>query len=338
MNTEHASQVPEIFDSFGRSHTALRISVTDRCNIRCFYCMPDESIRFLPSREILSFEEIAGLVEILAGMGVRKLRVTGGEPLVRSQLHKLIGKLVAIPGIVDVALTTNGILLAEQAQALRDAGLHRLNISLDTLREEVFQRITRRSGLDRVLLGIDRARQVGFDKIRLNAIAMAGLTEAEIIPLAEFARQHALELRFIEFMPLDAEQDWQPAKVLSGNDIKQKIEQRFGPLQPVDADDPSQPARNYVYADGRGQVGLINPVTEPFCDACNRLRLTAEGKLRNCLFSTEEWDVRSLIRSAATPAEIASLVRECVAAKKRAHGINGKDFERPAKAMYQIGG
>ncbi|MCH2183336.1 MAG: GTP 3',8-cyclase MoaA [Mariniblastus sp.] len=338
MNPENNNTSPAILDRFGRAHTALRISVTDRCNIRCFYCMPDESIRFLPSREILSFEEITSLVGILAGMGIRKLRVTGGEPLVRSQLHKLIEKLVAIPGIVDVALTTNGILLEEQAQSLRDAGLHRLNISLDTLREEVFQRITRRSGLDRVLRGIERARQVGFDKIRLNAIAMSGLTETEVIPLAEFARQQGLELRFIEFMPLDAEQAWQPVKVLSGSDIRQMIEQRFGPLEPVESADPSQPARNFAYADGGGQVGLINPVTEPFCDACNRLRLTAEGKLRNCLFSTAEWDVRSLLRSGATTTEIDELVRECVAAKKRAHGINGEAFERPAKAMYQIGG
>ncbi len=338
MNAEKPNTSPPILDSFGRVHSALRISVTDRCNIRCFYCMPDESIRFLPSREILSFEEITSFVKVLAGMGVEKLRVTGGEPLVRSQLHKLVEQLVAIPGIIDVALTTNGILLEDQAQALRDAGLSRLNISLDTLREDVFQRITRRSGLDRVLRGIAQARHVGFDNIRLNAIAMADLTETEVIPLAEFARREGLELRFIEFMPLDAEEAWQEGKVLSGSDIRQTLERRFGPLTPVASEDPSQPAKNYVYADGQGEVGLINPVTEPFCGACNRLRLTAEGKLRNCLFSTAEWDVRTLLRSDSTDAEIASLVRDCVAAKKRAHGINGEELQRPAKAMYQIGG
>ncbi len=338
MNSDSPNQMLPIVDTLGRAHTALRISVTDRCNIRCFYCMPNEKIEFLPSREILSFEEIVSFVEILADHGVKKLRITGGEPLVRSQLYKLIQKLVVVPGIADVALTTNGILLTEQAQSLYDAGLHRLNISLDTLSEQVFQRITRRSGLEKVLQGIDQARQVGFSNIRLNAIAMAGLTETEVVPLAEFARQHRLELRFIEFMPLDAEQAWQPDKVLSGDDVKRMIEDRFGKLQPVQADDSSQPARNFAYDDGSGQVGFINSVTEPFCGSCNRIRLTAEGKLRNCLFSTTEWDIRELLRSDATAQEIAARVRECVFAKKAAHGIDGQDFERPLKAMYQIGG
>ena len=338
MRSEGCNTRLPIVDGFGRVHSALRISVTDRCNIRCFYCMPNESVKFLPSRQILTFEEIEEFVEILAELGVNKLRITGGEPLVRSQLYKLIQKLVAVPGIDDVALTTNGMLLAEQAKSLYDAGLMRLNVSLDTLQETVFQKITRRRGLDRVLNGIRVAKQVGFSKVRINAIAMAGLTEPEIIPLAEFARQEDLELRFIEFMPLDADQAWQPNKVLAGEDVKKMIQQHIGPLDPVLSDDPSQPARNFAYADGKGQVGLINSVTEPFCGSCNRMRLTAEGKLRNCLFSTEEWDVRQLIRSAGSRDEIIAQVRQCVSAKKEAHGIDDRDFQRPAKAMYQIGG
>ena len=338
MTLGNSEGLGPIVDRFGRLHTAMRISVTDRCNIRCFYCMPNESVRFLPNKEILSFEEIVSVVEMLSPLGVNKLRITGGEPLVRSQLYKLIRNLVAIPGIEDVALTTNGILLKDQAQSLYDAGLHRLNVSLDTLDESIFERITRRTGLARVLQGIEQAQNVGFRKIRLNAIAMAELTETEIVPLADFARKNNLELRFIEFMPLDAEESWQPGKVLTGAAIKGIIEEAFGLLVPVEGTEPSQPATNFRYADGMGQIGLINSVSEPFCSSCNRLRLTAEGKLRNCLFSTQEWDLRDLLRSGASVEAIRHRVRECVEAKKQSHGIDGQDFQRPAKAMYQIGG
>jgi len=331
-----------LVDTLGRVHNNLRISVTDRCNIRCFYCMPNENVRFQPRSEILTFEEITRLVRIVAPMGVNKLRITGGEPLVRAELPKLIAQLAGIAGIDDIALTTNGILLAEQAADLKKAGLHRLNISLDGLREETFRRISRRSGLDRVLAGIFAAQKLDFRKIRLNAVAIAGVTDEEIIPLGAFARQHQLELRFIEFMPLDAENNWQSDQVLSGKAIRAALENEFGPLVPVERPDPSQPATDYRFADGIGRIGFINPVSEPFCNACNRLRVTAEGKIRNCLFSIEEWDLRALLRSGGRreviDRQIAATVRRAIAAKKPGHGIDSDDFVKPARAMYQIGG
>ncbi|MDZ4778657.1 MAG: GTP 3',8-cyclase MoaA [Planctomycetia bacterium] len=327
-----------LVDSFGRMHTNLRISVTDRCNIRCFYCMPDENIRFKPRSELLTFEELARLATVAAGLGVNKLRLTGGEPLVRARLHQLVRVLAAIPGIEDIALTTNGILLAEQAQALREAGLQRLNISLDGLSEATFQRIARREGLQRVIDGIFAARQAGFDRIRLNAVAIRGITEPEIVPLAGFAREHGFELRFIEFMPLDAEQHWQNEQVLSGEEIRRLLEAEFGDLIPADRPDPSQPATDYYFADGIGRIGFINPVTQSFCGDCNRLRVTAEGQIRNCLFSIEEWDARALLRGGASDEQIAELLHASVGAKKAGHGINSDEFLRPARAMYQIGG
>lgn len=326
-----------LYDSLGRKHTNLRISVTDRCNIRCFYCMP-ESVQFKPRAEIMTFEEIERFARVLARMGVNKLRITGGEPLVRAKLPRLIQRLVTIPGIVDVAMTTNGILLADQAEPLKAAGLHRLNISLDGLSEETFRRIARRDGLDRVLAGIAAARSAGFDKIRLNAVAIRGITESEIIPLGEFARDKNLELRFIEFMPLDAEGNWNTEQVLRGETIRAILEREFGQLVPGDRPDPSQPAMDFHFADGRGRIGFINPVSQPFCQDCNRLRITAEGKIRNCLFSTVEWDARNVLRSGGSDAQLAQLVRDCVAAKKPGHGIDSPEFVKPERAMYEIGG
>jgi cyclic pyranopterin phosphate synthase len=327
-----------LVDRFGRVHTNLRISVTDRCNIRCFYCMPDENVRFRPRDELLSFEEITRFVRVAAGLGVNKVRLTGGEPLVRYELYRLVRQLAAIDGIDDLALTTNGILLEEQAQDLKNAGLSRINISLDTLSEETFYRISRREGLDRVLAGIDAARRVGFKKIRLNAVAIRGLTEPDIVPLARFARERDMEMRFIEFMPLDAEQNWQSEQVLTGDEIRAALETEFGPLTPAGRDDPSQPATDFDFADGRGRIGFINPVSQPFCGDCNRLRLTAEGQIRNCLFSIEEWDARAVLRGGGTDDHLAALVRESIGAKKPGHGIDREDFLRPARAMYQIGG
>ena len=326
-----------LIDSFGRVHTNLRISVTDRCNIRCFYCMP-EKVRFLPRSEILTYEEIERLVRAVAQMGVNKLRVTGGEPLVRAELPRLIEMLAAVPGIRDIALTTNGILLAEQAQALKNAGLGRINISLDGLSEETFRKISRREGLDRVLDGIFTAQRMGFEKLRLNAVAIRGITEAEVLPLGRFARQHCLEMRFIEFMPLDAENNWRTEQVLSGDEIRGILEAEFGPLIPLERDDPSRTAVDFEFADGAGRIGFINPVTQPFCHNCNRLRITAEGKIRNCLFSTEESDVRELLRDGRSNEEIAEVVRAVVNAKKPGHGIDTDDFIKPERAMYQIGG
>jgi len=327
-----------LIDAFGRVHTNLRVSVTDRCNIRCFYCMPAENVQFKPRHELLTFEEIERVVRVAAHLGVNKLRLTGGEPLVRHGLPVLVRKLAGIPGIADIALTTNGVLLAEQAQQLKDAGLHRLNISLDSLDAETFFRISRREGLDRVLAGIAAAKRVGFQKIKLNAVAIRGLTEPDIVPLGRFAREQGLEMRFIEFMPLDAEGNWDNEQVLSGEQIRAVLEAEIGQLVPAERDDPSQPATDYHFADGGGSIGFINPVTQPFCASCNRLRLTAEGQLRNCLFSTEEWDAREILRKSGSDAELAELFRASVGAKRAGHGINSDEFLRPERAMYQIGG
>lgn len=332
------SNARPLTDTFGRVHTNLRISVTDRCNIRCFYCMPEENIQFRPRDELLTFEEIARFTRIVAPLGIDKVRLTGGEPLVRAELPKLIEMIRRTPGIEEIALTTNGILLAEQAEALKRAGLDRLNISLDGLSEETFKRISRREGLDRVLKGIFAARRVGFERIRLNAVAIRGITEAEVIPLGEFARRHGMEMRFIEFMPLDADGNWETDQVISGEEIRRILESEFGPLVPVERSDPSQPAVDFRFADGVGRIGLISPVSQPFCEQCNRLRLTAEGKVRNCLFSNEEWDALALLRGQGTDEQIVEIIRSSIAAKKVGHGIDTPDFVRSERAMYQIGG
>lgn len=336
MTTRGAQR--QIVDRFGRVHSNLRISVTDRCNIRCFYCMPLENVRFLPQHRVLTFEEITRFAEVACSLGVNRIRITGGEPLVRTDLDQLIGMLSSIEMIDDLALTTNGLLLAEQAHCLKESGLQRLNISLDTLSESVFEQITRRTGLQKVLDGIDAAIEVGFDRIRLNAIAIRGLTENEVVPLTRFAMQKGLELRFIEFMPLDAEENWESQQVLSGAAIRQIIESEVGELVTASRKGPSQPAVDFEFIEGDGRIGFINPVTEPFCDSCNRLRITAEGQIRNCLFSTSEWDARELLRSGATDEELRQLIHECVGAKSAAHGIDSDSFERPQRAMYQIGG
>lgn len=326
-----------IIDNFGRVHNSLRIGVTDRCNIRCFYCMP-ESVQFLPRADLLSFEEIERLVVILARVGVDRIRITGGEPLVRSELWRLVEMIKAVDGIREIALTTNGLLLAQQAEQLKSAGLDRLNVSLDTIDPQVFEQVTRRKGLEKVLAGIEAAQASGFSNIRINAVSISGVTESEIVPLAEFARRTNLELRFIEFMPLDGDQAWETGQVLSGEDVKKLIESNVGELIPVERNNPSQPAVDYAYHDHDSRVGFINSVTQPFCGDCNRMRVTAEGKFRNCLFSSAEWDVRSLLRSEASNVEIEDAVRQCVAAKKAGHGTDDGKFLRPEKAMYQIGG
>ena len=326
-----------IVDSFSRVHKSFRISVTDRCNIRCFYCMP-ENVQFLPRHAILTFEEIARTAEIAASAGVNRIRLTGGEPLVRGQLWKLVQMLKAIDGIDDVALTTNGILLADQAVQLRSHGLDRVNVSLDTLNPVTFEKITRRKGLERVLAGIDAAVDAGFEQIKINAVSMAGITDTDIVPLAEFAHRKQLELRFIEFMPLDGDEAWSRQQVLTGDDIRQTISQNFGLLQPVSRPHAAQPATDFEYVDGSGKVGFINSVTEPFCSSCDRIRMTAEGQFRNCLFSTREWDLRTLLRNGASDNQILDAMRDSVSAKAVAHGIDSQEFQRPAKAMYQIGG
>ncbi|MEK6234208.1 MAG: GTP 3',8-cyclase MoaA [Planctomycetales bacterium] len=327
-----------LVDGLGRIHSDLRLSVTDRCNIRCFYCMPAENVVFLPRKHLLTFEEMERFARVAAALGIRKLRLTGGEPLVRRDLPVLIRKLAEIPGIQDIALTTNGILLADQAQALKDAGLKRLNISLDVLSEEKFLQVTRREGLDRVLQGVFAAKELGFDKIKLNAVAVRGLTEEEVEPFGRFAREHDLEVRFIEYMPLDADGQWDNSDVLSGDEILRILTETIGPLERVPVADPSQPSTDYGFTDGKGRVGFINPITQPFCGSCNRLRLTAEGKIRNCLFALDEWDARELLRKDASDDDLADLIRDCVQHKKPGHGVNSDEFIKPDRAMYQIGG
>jgi cyclic pyranopterin phosphate synthase len=325
-----------LVDGFGRRHTDLRISVTDRCNLRCSYCMPLDVV-FKPREELLTYEEIARVAGVFAGLGIRTIRLTGGEPLIRRDLPALVRRLVALPGIDEVALTTNGLLLADQAEALREAGLGRLNVSLDSLRDDGFEQIARRPGLDRVLAGLAAAKRAGFTGIRINAVSIKGLTESEIVPLARFCRREGFQLRFIEFMPLDADQAWDRSQVLSGADVRAILEREIGPLVADAPADVGQPALDYRWVDGGG-VGFINPVTSPFCDRCDRLRLTADGQVRNCLFSTVEWDARRVLREGGDDAAIAALIRDCVAAKRAAHGIDTPAFERPARAMYQIGG
>jgi len=328
----------QLVDGFGRVHNNLRISVTDRCNIRCFYCMPADNVEFMPRAELLTFEEIERTVRIGAKLGIDRLRLTGGEPLVRRDLDQLIAKLVDIPGIVDIGLTTNGVLLAEQAQKLRDAGLKRLNISLDALDPEVFRKVTRRDGYDAVMKGIAAARDAGFSPIKLNAVSIRGLTEDQILPFARLARDTDTEVRFIEFMPLDADAAWQHDKVLAAAEIVRVIEAEFGELVPVPSDNPSAPANDFQFADGSGRIGIIASVTEPFCGNCNRFRLTADGKLRNCLFSLEETDIRDNLRNGSTDDAIAAAMLACVAAKGAGHQINSPDFVQPDRPMYSIGG
>jgi cyclic pyranopterin phosphate synthase len=332
------TQAAQLVDSFGRRHNNLRISVTDRCNIRCFYCMPADNVEFMPRDSLLTFEEIERVVRVGTTVGIDRVRLTGGEPLVRRDLHELVRRLNAVPGIVDIGLTTNAVLLADQAKELKAAGLQRLNISLDALDPEVFKQVTRRDSYDKVIEGIEAARQAGFAPIKLNAVSVRGLTESQILPFAELARTTDTEVRFIEFMPLDADSAWQRDKVLFASEIIEILESEFGPLRPLPAKNPNAPASDFQFADGRGKIGLIPSVSQPFCGTCNRFRLTAEGKLRNCLFSLEETDIRPLLRDGGSDVEIADAMVACVAAKKAGHQINSADFVQPDRPMYSIGG
>lgn len=327
-----------LVDAFGRLHTDLRVSVTDRCTLRCTYCMPLDA-RFRPTAELLTFDEIVRVTTVAARQGIRTVRITGGEPLLRPGLPALVARLVALEGIEEVALTTNGLLLAEQAADLRDAGLSRVNVSLDAIDDEGFRRTARAGGLDRVLAGLAAARRAGFGTIRVNAVSLRGFTETQAVPLARFCRDEGHHLRFIEFMPLDAESGWSDTRVLAGGDVRAILEAALGPLERLPSRDPGQPAVDWRWPDGT-VVGFIDPVSNPFCASCDRLRLTADGQFRNCLFSTTEWDVRAVLRGGATEvdAAVADLLLRCIAAKRAGHGIGEAGFERPARAMYQIGG
>ncbi len=325
-------------DKFGRIHDSLRISVTDRCNIRCFYCMPEEGVKFQAREQILSFEEIERFTKIAAGQGITKIRLTGGEPLLRKDLPILIKKLLAIPGIQDLALTTNAVLLAEQAHALFAAGLRRLNIHLDTLDRDRFLRITRRDNLDRVLEGIRVARALGFERLKLNAVVVKGLNEPDVVPIARFCREHGIEPRFIEFMPLDSQRLWGRGSVVSQDDMMKMLAADIGPLEAIADQDSRAPASEFRYADGGGRVGFIASVTKPFCLNCNRVRLTSDGKLRYCLFAIEETDVKGLLRGGGSDEEIAAALRGNVADKWLGHEINSSQFVPPPRPMYSIGG
>jgi cyclic pyranopterin phosphate synthase len=325
-------------DTFGRLHDNLRISVTDRCNIRCFYCMPETDVHFVPRAEILSFEEIERFVRIAVSLGVRKLRITGGEPLVRKNLDSLVGMLTRIDGINDIALTTNGVLLAEQAEALYHAGLRRLNVHLDTLDRARLQQITRRDELDRVLAGIERCRELGYGPIKINAVAVKNVVEPDIVPLARYGREKGIEIRYIEFMPLDAQGLWDRSKVLLADEMIEMLSREIAPLEALANRDPRAPATEYRFADGVGEVGFIASVSRPFCLNCNRIRLTADGKLRYCLFAVEETDVKGLLRSNAPEEEIAGVIRQTVREKWIGHEINSTRFVAPPRPMYAIGG
>ena len=327
-----------LIDGFGRLHDNLRISVTDRCNIRCFYCMPEEGAHYAERQEILSFEEIERFARVAATLGITKLRITGGEPLVRRDLPRLIEKLAVIPGIADIALTTNAVLLKQQAQALHDAGLRRLNIHLDTLDRERFEQITRRDELPRVLAGIDAAVRVGFERIKLNVVAVKNLVEPDIVPLARYCRERGFEPRFIEFMPLDSQSLWDKRKVLTADEIIAMLAREVSPLIEVPDRDPRAPATEYEYADGGGRVGFIASVSKPFCLNCNRLRLTADGHVRYCLFAIEETDVKHLLRSDPGDDAIARAIRRNVSEKWIGHEINSAKFVPPPRPMYAIGG
>jgi cyclic pyranopterin phosphate synthase len=327
-----------LVDSFGRIHDNLRISVTDRCNIRCFYCMPETGVTFVDRSEILDFEEIERFVRIAVSLGITKLRVTGGEPLVRRDLPVLVRRLAAIPGIRDLALTTNGVLLPELAGPLYEAGLRRLNVHIDTLDRERFFRITRRDDLPKVLAGLDLAKRLGYSRIKLNAVAVKNLVEPDIVPLARYARENDFEVRYIEFMPLDAQNLWDRSKVLLAGDIIETLSREVAPLVPIPDPDPRAPATEYAFADGIGTVGFIASVSRPFCLNCNRIRLTADGKLRYCLFAIEEDDVKVLLRNGASDDEIAALVRRNISGKWEGHEINSTKFVAPPRPMYSIGG
>lgn len=330
-----------LIDGHGRRINDLRVSVTDRCNFRCQYCMPADGLPWLERDAVLSFEEIERVVAILAGLGVTDVRLTGGEPLVRREFPKLVTMLAAIPGIRDLALTTNGYMLERDAAALVAAGITRVNVSIDSLQRDRFYEITRRDSLPEVLAGLKAiAGLVGTNRfagpVKVNALGIRGFTEAEVLPFAEFARSTDFQVRFIEWMPLDADHEWEPGKVLTGDEIRAAIH-AVHPLTEVERE-PSATARVFRFADGAGEVGFVNPVSEPFCSDCNRIRLTADGKLRTCLFSLRETDLREPLRSGASDAEIATTIRDAVHRKELKHRVNEPGFVQPERTMSAIGG
>ena len=346
-----------LVDSHGRIMRDLRVSVTDRCNFRCMYCLPETEAalnfyrgrwanlphpspiarQWQPPEKILSFEEIERLVGLAAELGIQKVRLTGGEPLLRRQLEILVGKIARIPGIADLAMTTNGFLFSQQARALRDAGLKRVSFSLDSLDRENFKKITGRDGLDEVLQGIDLARELGFAPVKINAVVIRGVNDHELEALTNFARRKNLSFRFIEFMPLDSGRAWQKELVVPAKEILRRLQTQFS-LQPIQSENKAETAKRWGFADSGGEIGIIAPVSEPFCGQCNRIRLMADGKIRTCLFSAGEHDLRALLRDGSDDEVIRNKLQEVVWQKEDRHHIGEPEFVPPQRTMSCIGG
>jgi cyclic pyranopterin phosphate synthase len=344
-------------DSHGRILRDLRVSVTDRCNFRCMYCLPETEAaqnfyrghwaslpnpapitqQWVPKKFILTFEEIARVVSVAARLGIQKIRLTGGEPLLRPDVEYLVSLIAAIPGITDLAMTSNGFLFAQKARALRNAGLRRVSFSLDSLDRANFKKITGRDGLNEVLEAVRLAQELGFSPVKVNAVVIRGINDHEIEALGGFAREHNLSFRFIEFMPLDSARAWQKEMVVTGAEIMQRLRGRFD-LQPIVADNPSSTSKRWAFSDGRGEIGIIAPVSEPFCGHCNRIRLTADGKIRTCLFSVTEHDLRPLLRDGRTDGDLADWLKEVAWQKEARHHIGESDFVPPSRSMSCIGG
>ena len=326
-------------DSYHRPIRDLRVSLTDRCNFRCFYCLPHGEPPIAPKEQMLSYEEIEYVCDIFVELGIEKIRLTGGEPMMRRDIETIIEKLTALKpkGLQDLALTTNGYFLPDRAQALKDAGLDRITISLDSLKPDTFKQMTGVDVLDRVLAGIEAAKQARLEPIKINVVVVRNHNEAEVADFAAFARQHDVKMRFIEFMPLDSARAWLRELVVPGREILGRLQARHA-LQPVASANSSETSRRWAFADGRGEIGIIAPVTEPFCGHCNRLRLTADGKIRTCLFSLGECDLKPLLRGGASDEEIAEKLRAIVWQKEERHHIGEPDFVQPARSMSCIGG
>jgi len=351
------TQSVALTDSHGRVLRDLRVSLTDRCNFRCLYCLPETEAAhnfyrghwanvpspapivqaWMPKSKFLTFKEIERIVRIAAGLGIQKIRLTGGEPLMRRGIEDLVRRVASIPGLVDIAMTTNGFLFAERARALRGAGLRRVSFSLDSLDRDNFKKITGRDGLSEVLNSIALARELGFHPLKVNAVIIRGINDHEIEALAGFAREQDLSFRFIEFMPLDSARAWLKEMVVPGREVLARLNARYE-LRPVASDNLSETAKRWAFADGRGELGIIAPVSEPFCGHCNRIRLTADGKIRTCLFSVTEHDLRLELRGGASDAEIGRWLEEVVWQKEARHHIGEPEFVAPPRSMSCIGG
>ncbi|HEY5991782.1 MAG TPA: GTP 3',8-cyclase MoaA, partial [Candidatus Udaeobacter sp.] len=339
-DTEISEVTPLLKDSYGRTIRDLRVSLTDRCNFRCFYCLPHGEPPIAPKEQMFSYEEIEYVCEIFVELGIEKIRLTGGEPMMRKDIETIIGKLAKLKskGLRDLALTTNGFFLPDRAQGLKDAGLDRITISLDSLKRDVFRQMTGVDVLDRVLQGIEAAKKAGLQPIKINAVIVRGHNEEEVADFAAFAREHDVKMRFIEFMPLDSGHDWSREDVVSGREIRERISQRF-PLVRLEVNRGSETASRYSFADGApGEIGIIAPVTEAFCGACSRIRLTADGQIRTCLFSTVEHSLRDVVRDGASRAEIIDFIESVVMKKEPRHFINDPGFVAPSRSMSFIGG